>query len=264
MTGAPQQDWHAQHKPGFGVQVIAQAGQHGCKRAGVVVFGIEVGGRWAPEAASLVRLLASARALRPGLSGILAVAAQRALAASLLHLPFANECSGGRQNPLCQRAVPCQPCGVNNAVAVGRTCTGTAGFETAAKKNPGAVPVQHTTGTNQNPRPTKTPTSQEQNEAHRMREVSGDVSNELARRHSREEPRSQQQESQKQPSCGQHLNIYIRRLHETSCRKKAAEARIRQSPKPSSKDRCAWQMPATKSQGHVWTNWYCPSHALQR
>ena len=83
------------------------------RRCRLVVFGIEVGGRLAPQAASFVRLLARARAasvpaiLRPAAqaawvlrwSGILAVAAQRALAASLLHLPLANECTGGGAEP---------------------------------------------------------------------------------------------------------------------------------------------------------------------
>ena len=83
------------------------------RRCRLVVFGLEVGGRWAPEAATFIRLLARARAaevptsLRAAAraawvvrwSGILAVAAQRAFAASLLELPPGGECSAGGPEP---------------------------------------------------------------------------------------------------------------------------------------------------------------------
>ena len=69
-----------------------------------MVFGIEVGGRWAEEACDFVRLLARSRArAAPELlrrstqlaftlrwTGLLAVAAQRAFAATLLDWPTAH------------------------------------------------------------------------------------------------------------------------------------------------------------------------------
>ena len=84
------------------------------RRCRLVVFGMEVGGRWAPEAATtFIRLLARARAAEVPASfrtaaraawvvrwsGILAVAAQRAFAASLLELPPGGECSAGGPEP---------------------------------------------------------------------------------------------------------------------------------------------------------------------
>ena len=83
------------------------------RRCRLVVFGLEVGGRWAPEAATFIRLLARARAAEVPTSlraaaraawvvrwrGILAVAAQRAFAASLLELPPGGECSAGGPEP---------------------------------------------------------------------------------------------------------------------------------------------------------------------
>ena len=77
----------------------------GARRARLVVLGIEVGGRFSTEAASFLRLLAQHRAAsvaaplraaaRAGWvqrwSGMLAVAAMRAYAASLLELPPAGE-----------------------------------------------------------------------------------------------------------------------------------------------------------------------------
>ena len=76
----------------------------------LVVLGLEVGGRFSREAAAFLRQLAKARAresparLRPAVqraslhrwTGMLAVAAQRALAHSLLELPLAgaDECDG--------------------------------------------------------------------------------------------------------------------------------------------------------------------------
>ena len=75
----------------------------------LVVFGLKVGGRWALETATFIRLLARAAAaeivtsLRAAAraawvvrwSGILAVAAQRAFAASLFELPPGGECNDG-------------------------------------------------------------------------------------------------------------------------------------------------------------------------
>ena len=74
------------------------------RRCRLVVFGIKVGGRWSDEARDFVLQLAKAKAratpaiLRQSAtlawvnrwSGILAVAAQRAFAASLLELPLDN------------------------------------------------------------------------------------------------------------------------------------------------------------------------------
>ena len=71
------------------------------RRCRLVVFGVEVGRRWAPEAAAFLRMLARARAasappaLRPAAqsawvqrwSGVIFVAEHRALASSLLELP---------------------------------------------------------------------------------------------------------------------------------------------------------------------------------
>jgi len=71
------------------------------RRCRLVVLALEVGGRWSEEALTFVRLLAKAKArtvpqlLRPAAqaaffhrwTGMLAVAAQRALAATLLELP---------------------------------------------------------------------------------------------------------------------------------------------------------------------------------
>lgn len=80
------------------------------RRCKLVVIALEVGGRFGPEAVAFLRQLARARAresparLRPAVqraslhrwTGMLAVAAQRALAYSLLELPLAaaDECDG--------------------------------------------------------------------------------------------------------------------------------------------------------------------------
>ena len=80
------------------------------RRCKLVVLGVEVGGRFSREAVAFLRRLAKARAresparLRPAVQraslhrwmGMLAVAAQRALAYSLLELPLAgaDECDG--------------------------------------------------------------------------------------------------------------------------------------------------------------------------
>ena len=77
------------------------------RRCRLVVVGVEVGSRFGAEAATWLRLLAGHRALEVPLplraaaraawvarwSGLLALAAQRAIAASLLELPLAGECN---------------------------------------------------------------------------------------------------------------------------------------------------------------------------
>ena len=117
------------------------------RRCRLVVFGLEVGGRWAPEAATFIRLLARARAAEVPTSlraaaraawvvrwnGILAVAAQRAFAASLLELPPGGKCSAGGPEPALHelladarwQATPASspfPCVL---VEAGAPCTGT-------------------------------------------------------------------------------------------------------------------------------------------
>ena len=85
----------------------------GARRARLVVLGIEVGGRFSTEAASFLRLLAQhpaasvAAPLRAAAgagwvqrwSGMLAVAAMRAYAASLLELPPAGEACVASEAP---------------------------------------------------------------------------------------------------------------------------------------------------------------------
>ncbi len=80
-------------------------------RCRLVVLGLEVGGRWSEEALTFVRLLAKAKARsRPSLlrastqmaymhrwTGLLAVAAQRALAATLLELPVDEATADGEE-----------------------------------------------------------------------------------------------------------------------------------------------------------------------
>ena len=83
------------------------------RRCRLVVCVLEVGGKWTPEAATFIRLLARARAAEvptspqaaPGAawvlrwSGILADEGQRALSASLLELAPCGECSAGGPEP---------------------------------------------------------------------------------------------------------------------------------------------------------------------
>ena len=83
------------------------------RRCRLVVIGIEVGGRLGDEAATFLRLLARQRAaavpahLRPAAqaawvarwAALLAVAAQRAYATSLLELPLAGEVNGDEAVP---------------------------------------------------------------------------------------------------------------------------------------------------------------------
>ena len=82
------------------------------RRCRLVVFGVEVGGRWSREATQFVRLMARARAAAAPAalhvtargawvqrwSGILSVAAQRAFATSLLQLPLLSRMTRGRRS----------------------------------------------------------------------------------------------------------------------------------------------------------------------
>ena len=102
----------AEHRPGWAVRNAARRKRRQTypeidrsRRCRLVVFGLEVGGRWAEEAATFVRLLARARAAgAPAAvrnaaqaawvlrwSGLISVAAQRALAATFLELPLQSE-----------------------------------------------------------------------------------------------------------------------------------------------------------------------------
>ena len=88
-------------------------------RCRLVVLAFEVGGRWSEDSLDFVRRLARAKArsqpewLRASAaqayahrwSGILAVAAQRAFAASLLELPLANEDCWDGEEPVCHDVV---------------------------------------------------------------------------------------------------------------------------------------------------------------
>ena len=112
---------HADVQPGRAVTNAARRKRHHtypelgqARRCRLVVVGIEVGGRFGSEAVQLLRLLARHRAaavprlLRPSAitawvarwSGLLAVAAQRALAASLLELPPTAELGEGPEPEL--------------------------------------------------------------------------------------------------------------------------------------------------------------------
>ena len=109
-------DWH----PGRAVDAAARRKRHQtypelvrARRCRLVVVGVEVGGRFGAEAANWLRLLAGQRAsdvqaaMRAAAraawvarwSGLLAVAAQRAVAASLLELPLAGECNVAGEAP---------------------------------------------------------------------------------------------------------------------------------------------------------------------
>ena len=102
----------ADHHPGWAVRNAARRKRRQTypeidrsRRCRLVVFGLEVGGRWAEEAATFVRLLARARAASAPAtvrnsaqaawvlrwSGLISVAAQRALAATFLELPLQSE-----------------------------------------------------------------------------------------------------------------------------------------------------------------------------
>eukprot|EP00439_Symbiodinium_sp_Y106_P045892 s2596_g5.t2 len=99
----------ADSRPGLALQLAARRKRRDTypelsrsQRCHLVVFAVEIGGRWGPEPTTFLRLLAQARAasahaaVRSALraayvtrwSGIIAVAAQRALASSLLEFPL--------------------------------------------------------------------------------------------------------------------------------------------------------------------------------
>ena len=106
--------------PGRAVDAAARRKRHQtypelvrARRCRLVVVGVEVGGRFGAEAANWLRLLAGQRAsdvqaaMRAAAraawvarwSGLLAVAAQRAVAAALLELPLAGECNVAGEAP---------------------------------------------------------------------------------------------------------------------------------------------------------------------
>ena len=110
----------AEHRPGWAVRNAARRKRRQTypeidrsRRCRLVVFGLEVGGRWAEEAATFVRLLARARAAgAPAAvrnaaqaawvlrwSGLISVAAQRALAATFLELPLQSELAAAGPPP---------------------------------------------------------------------------------------------------------------------------------------------------------------------
>ena len=73
--------------------------------------------------------------------------------------------------------------------------------------------------------------------------------------------------SPEQPSCGQQLNMYIRRLSETSCCRKAAEAHICYQEctdddyvrglSPQAKIVALGKCQQRRAHGHAWTNGHC-------
>ena len=118
--GAPRPG--ADREPGLALRQIRRRKRHHTYpellrswRCRLLVLGLEVGGRWLPGGVSFVRLLACAKSRRvPELllgaaaqayvrrwTALLAVAAQRALAASLLQLPlFGETCVDGAEPPV--------------------------------------------------------------------------------------------------------------------------------------------------------------------
>ena len=122
--GRPRQ--HGDSRPGVALVTAARKKREqtypellAAGRCRLVVLGFEVGGRWSDEALDFVRRLARAKArsqpewLRASAaqayahrwSGMLAVAAQRAFAASLLELPLANENCWDGEAPACHDVV---------------------------------------------------------------------------------------------------------------------------------------------------------------
>ena len=89
------------------------------RRCPLVVFGVEVGGRWSHKAAQFVRVLARARAAAAPAAlrvtargawmqrwnGILSVAAQRAFATSLLELPLHGDAKAAALSLNCMRSL---------------------------------------------------------------------------------------------------------------------------------------------------------------
>ena len=118
--GAPRPG--ADREPGLALRQIRRRKRHHTypellrsRRCRLLVLGLEVGGRWLPDGVAFVRLLARAKSRRvPELllgaavqayvrrwTALLAVAAQRALAASLLQLPlFGETCVDGAEPPV--------------------------------------------------------------------------------------------------------------------------------------------------------------------
>ena len=117
---------HGDSRPGVALETAARKKREqtcpellAAGRCKLVVLGLEVGGRWSTEALDFVRRLARAKArsqpewLRASAaqayahrwSGMLAVAAQRAFAASLLELPLANENCWDGEAPACHEVV---------------------------------------------------------------------------------------------------------------------------------------------------------------
>ena len=117
---------HGDSRPGVALETAARTKREltypellAARRCRLVVLGFEVGGRWSDESLDFVRRLARAKArsqpdwLRASAaqayahrwSGMLAVAAQRAFAASLLELPLANESCWDGEAPACHDVV---------------------------------------------------------------------------------------------------------------------------------------------------------------
>ena len=117
---------HGDSRPGVALQTAARKKREqtcpellAARRCRLVVLGFEVGGRWSSESLEFVRRLARAKArsqpdwLRASAaqayayrwSGMLAVASQRAFAASLLELPLAHENCWDGETPLCHDVV---------------------------------------------------------------------------------------------------------------------------------------------------------------
>ena len=109
----------ADHHPGWAVRNAARRKRRQTypeidrsRRCRLVVFGLEVGRRWAEEAATFVRLFARARAASAPAavrnpaqaawvlrwSGLISVAAQRALVATFLELPLQSARAPGRRS----------------------------------------------------------------------------------------------------------------------------------------------------------------------
>ena len=120
LTRAGEPHPRADVEPGHCVAAAARRKRHGtypelqrARRCRLVVIGLEVGGRFGVEAATFLRLLARHRAatvpahLRPAAraawisrwTALLAVAAQRSFASSLLELPLAGEANGDDSEP---------------------------------------------------------------------------------------------------------------------------------------------------------------------
>ena len=113
----------ADREPGLALGQIRRRKRHHTypellrsRRCRLLVLGLEVGGRWLPDGVAFVHLLARAKSRRVlellrgaavqayvrRWTALLAVGAQRALAASLLQLPlFGETCVDGAELPVC-------------------------------------------------------------------------------------------------------------------------------------------------------------------